>query len=196
MSTIRVARHALLRHKLTQLRRRETDAAGFRRLLAELGAILTVEALRDLPEAARLIDTPLARMQAHGLAGPEPCLVATMQAGLGLLKGARWLLPDAPVGHLDLPRAWLPPELAARGVLLLEPVIANGSGAVAALARLKQEGAKALRLACLVAAPEGAARIAAEHPEVPVLAAALDERLDEQGMVFPGLGEAAARWFG
>jgi uracil phosphoribosyltransferase len=196
MSTLRVARHALLRHKLTRLRMRETPGAEFRRLVAELGAILAAEALRDLPEVPRLIDTPLARMQAHGLAAPEPCLVATLPAGLGMLEGARWLLPAAPVGHLHPTQSWLPPDLAARGALLLDPVLGDGAATVSALSRLRAAGATSLRLACLVAAPQGAARVAAEYPELPILAAALDEGLDEQGMVLPGLGDAEARWFG
>ena len=207
MSTLRVARHALLRHKLTRLRMRETDSASFRRLLAEMGAILTAEALRDLPEATRLIDTPMARMQAPALAGPEPCLVAILRAGLGLLEGARWVLPDAPIGHLGLVRdettlqpseyvVWLPPDLATRGALLLDPMLATGGSAAAAISRLKQRGATHIRFACVLAAPEGAAFLAAAHPDVPILTAALDERLDERGYIMPGLGDAGDRCFG
>ncbi len=206
MSTIRVARHALLRHKLARLRQRETDSAVFRRLLAEIGAILTAEALRDLPEMPRLVDTPLARTQVSSLAGPEPCLVAVLRAGLGMLDGARWVLPEAPVGHLGLlhppgepPREYmaaLPPELAARGALLLDPMLASGATACAAVARLKAAGARSIRLACVVAAPAGAARLAKYHPDVPVLTAALDEGLSEGGLVLPGLGDAGDRCFG
>lgn len=207
MTTLRVARHALLRHKLTRLRQRETDSASFRRLLGEIGAILTAEALRDLPEASRLIETPMARMQAPALAGPEPCLVAILRAGLGLLEGARWVLPDAPIGHLGLVRneatlqpseyvARLPGDLATRGALVLDPMLATGGSASAAIARLKAAGATAIRLACVVAAPEGAARLAQDHPDVMVLAAALDERLDERGYILPGLGDAGDRCFG
>jgi uracil phosphoribosyltransferase len=207
MSTLRVARHALLRHKLTRLRMRETDSATFRRLLAEIGAILTAEALRDLPEVPRLIDTPMARMQAPALAGPEPCLVAILRAGLGLLEGARWVLPDAPIGHLGLVRdeatlqpseyvVRLPPDLAARGALLLDPMLATGGSAAAAITRLKQRGATQIRFACVLAAPEGAAFLAAAHPDVPILTAALDERLDERGYIVPGLGDAGDRCFG
>ena len=207
MSTLRVARHALLRHKLTRLRQRETDSASFRRLMAEMGAILTAEALRDLPEASWLIETPMARMQAPALAGPEPCLVAILRAGLGLLEGARCVLPEAPIGHLGMmrdeatlqPREYLvrlPPDLASRGALLLDPMLATGGSACAAIARLKAAGATAIRFACVVAAPEGAARLAAEHPDVPVLAAALDERLDARGYILPGLGDAGDRCFG
>jgi uracil phosphoribosyltransferase len=207
MSTLLVARHALLQHKLTRLRQRETDSPTFRRLLAEIGAILTAEALRDLPEAPRIIETPLARMQAPGLAGPEPCLVAILRAGLGMLEGARWVLPDAPIGHLGLVRdeatllpsqyvTRLPGDLALRGALLLDPMLATGGSACAAVRQLKAAGAGAIRMACVVAAPEGAARLAHEHPDVPVLVAALDERLDERGFILPGLGDAGDRCFG
>jgi len=207
MTTLRVPRHALLAHKLTQLRRRETPSSAFRRLLAEIGAILTSEALRDLPEARTPIETPLAPMRAPALAGPEPCLVAVLRAGLGLLEGAQRILPEAPVGHLGMVRdektlqpseyvARLPPGLPQRGVLLLDPMLATGGSAIAAVARLKAAGAQTIRFACVVAAPEGAARFAAAHPDVRVLAAALDERLDERGYIVPGLGDAGDRCFG
>ena len=208
MSTLRVPRHALLAHKITQLRRRETPSAIFRRLLAEVGAILTAEALRDLPEAPVAIETPVAPMRAApALAGPEPCLVAVLRAGLGLLEGAQRILPDAPVGHLGLVRdertlqpseyvARLPPDLPKRGALLLDPMLATGGSAIAAVTRLKAAGAGSIRFACVVAAPEGAARLAAAHPDVPILAAALDERLDERGYIVPGLGDAGDRCFG
>ncbi len=208
MTTLTVPDHALLAHKLTALRRRETPSAAFRRLLAEIGAILTAEALRDLPAARLAIETPLGPMAgAPALAGPEPCLVAVLRAGLGLLEGAQRILPEAPVGHLGLVRdentlraseyvARLPPDLAGRGALLLDPMLATGGTAVSAVDRLKAAGASSIRFACVVAAPEGAARLAAAHPDVKVLAAALDERLNERGYIVPGLGDAGDRCFG
>lgn len=202
-----VVDHPLLRHKLTALRRRETDSAHFRRLLSEIGAVLTLEALRGLPESATPIETPMCATLAPTLAAPEPCLVAILRAGLGLLEGARQVLPDAPVGHVGLVRdettlaasrymLRLPPELPARGALLLDPMLATGGSAVAAATALKQAGARVIRFACVVAAPEGVARFTAEHPDVPVFAAALDERLDERGYIVPGLGDAGDRCFG
>jgi uracil phosphoribosyltransferase len=208
MTTLVVPDHALLAHKLTALRRRETPSAAFRRILAEIGAILTAEALRDLPRTTLPIETPLGPMAgAPVLAGPEPCLVAVLRAGLGLLEGAQRILPEAPVGHLGLVRdettlraseyvARLPHDLAGRGALLLDPMLATGGTAVSAVDRLKQAGARTIRFACVVAAPEGAARLAAAHPDVPVLAAALDERLNERGYIVPGLGDAGDRCFG
>jgi uracil phosphoribosyltransferase len=207
-ATLRVPRHALLAHKLTRLRRRDTPSAEFRRLLAEIGAILASEALRDLPEAEVPIETPVGRVEAApALAAPEPCLVAVLRAGLGLLDGALRVLPEAPIGHLGLVRdeatlrpseyvVRLPPSLPERGALLLDPMLATGGSAVAAVVRLKAAGALTIRFACVVAAPEGAARLAEAHPDVPVIAAALDERLDGRGYIVPGLGDAGDRCFG
>jgi uracil phosphoribosyltransferase len=146
-------------------------------------------------------------MQARVLAGPEPVLVAVLRAGLGLLDGARWVLPDAPVGHLGLVRdettlvaseyvVRLPGDLAARGALVLDPMLATGGSAVQAIARVKQAGATAVRFACVVAAPEGVAALLAAHPDVPIIAAGLDERLNELGYIVPGLGDAGDRCFG
>ena len=204
---LRIPDNALLRHKLARLRDAATDSATFRRTLAEIGAILAVEALADLPEGKAAIQTPVAAMQARVLAGPEPVLVAVLRAGLGLLDGARWVLPDAPVGHLGLVRdeatlvaseyvVRLPGDLAARGALVLDPMLATGGSAVQAIARVKQAGATAVRFACVVAAPEGVAALLAAHPDVPIIAAGLDERLNEHGYIVPGLGDAGDRCFG
>lgn len=206
-TTFRVPRHALLRAKLTLIRRRETDSATFRRVLAEIGAILTAEILRDLPEAMAAITTPVCPMDAPVLEGPEPCLVAVLRAGLGLLEGARLVLPDAPVGHLGLVRdeatlkaseyvVRLPRDLARRGALVLDPMLATGGSAVQAVTRVKQAGASSVRFACVVAAPEGVRALQQAHPDVPILSAALDERLNEHGYIVPGLGDAGDRCFG
>ncbi|MBS7811133.1 uracil phosphoribosyltransferase [Roseococcus pinisoli] len=199
--------HALLRAKLTRLRRRETDTVTFRRALAEVGAILTSEALRDLDEVETGIETPVGPMRAPALAAPEPCLVAILRAGLGLLEGARMVLPEAPVGHLGLVRdehtlrpteyvVRLPRDLPARGALVLDPMLATGGSAIQAIHRVKQAGATLIRFACVVAAPEGLAAFRAAHPDVPVTAGALDERLNEKGYIVPGLGDAGDRCFG
>lgn len=204
---LHIADHPLLRHKLTALRRRETDSAHFRRLLSELGVILTLAALRDLAETTTTIETPMQPMDAPILAAPEPCLVAILRAGLGLLEGARLVLPDTPVGHVGLVRdeatltasrymLRLPPELARRGALLLDPMLATGGSAINAVAALKEAGARDIRFACVVAAPEGVARFIAAHPDVPLHAAALDARLDPRGYILPGLGDAGDRCFG
>ena len=153
------------------------------------------------------IETPVCGMQAPRLAQPEPCLVAILRAGLGLLDGARMVLPDAPVGHLGLVRdettllpseyvVRLPKDLPARGALVLDPMLATGGSAIQAIHRVKQAGARAVRFACVVAAPEGVAALRAAHPDVLILAAALDERLNEHGYIVPGLGDAGDRCFG
>ncbi len=207
LSNFHVPRHALLRAKVTRIRRRDTDSATFRRVLAEIGAILASEALRDLPETMATIETPVSRMDAPILAQMEPCLVAILRAGLGLLDGARLVLPDAPVGHLGLVRdentllpseyvVRLPKDLARRGALVLDPMLATGGSAVQAIHRVKQAGAKVIRFACVVAAPEGVAALQKAHPDVAILAGALDERLNEHGYIVPGLGDAGDRCFG
>ncbi len=204
---LRIPDNSLLRHKLARLRDRQTDSAAFRRLLAEIGAMLTVEALADLPEAMAALETPVQPMRAPMLAAPEPCLVAVLRAGLGLLEGARAILPEAPVGHLGLVRdehtlvaseyvVRLPRDLAERGALILDPMLATGGSAAQAVARVKAAGATLIRFACVVAAPEGVARLRSEHPEVPIITAALDERLNERGYIVPGLGDAGDRCFG
>jgi uracil phosphoribosyltransferase len=205
--TLHVVDHALLRHKLTQLRRRETPTPQFRRLLVEIGAILTMAATREMAEAQAMIETPVSPMRAPVLAAPEPCVVAILRAGLGLMEGAQLVLPDAPVGHVGLVRdettlaasrymLRLPPELPARGALLLDPMLATGGSAVNAVRALREAGAREVRFACVVAAPEGVAKLAAAYPDVPVFTAALDERLNEHGYIVPGLGDAGDRCFG
>ncbi|HZF77138.1 MAG TPA: uracil phosphoribosyltransferase [Acetobacteraceae bacterium] len=205
--SFRIADHALLAHRMAELRAAATPSPVFRRLLGEIGALLAMEATRDLPRATRRVETPLTAMDHAVLAAPEPCLVAVLRAGLGLLEGAMRVLPEAPVGHVGLVRdehtlqpaqymLRLPAELPSRGALMFDPMLATGGSAVAAIARVKEAGAPFLRFVCVVAAPEGVARLRAAHPDVVIIAAALDERLDERGFIVPGLGDAGDRCFG
>jgi uracil phosphoribosyltransferase len=202
-----VCDHALLRHRMAQLRDRATPSDTFRETLAAIGAILAVEALRDLPEMMMPVATPLETMPHPVLAVPPPALVAVLRAGLGLLEGARRVLPEAPIGHIGLVRdettlqpsgymERLPPDIAARGALLLDPMLATGGSAIAAADRLKAAGATRIHFLCVVAAPEGVSRFTAAHPDIPVLAAALDRQLDARGFILPGLGDAGDRCFG
>jgi len=202
-----VCDHALLRHRMASLRDEATPSNSFAAILAEIGAILTTEALRTLPETTRRVTTPLETIDHPVLAAPLPALVAVLRAGLGLLEGARRVLPEAPVGHIGLVRdeatlqpsgylQRLPPGLAARGALLLDPMLATGGSAVAAVAQLKAAGCARIHFLCVVAAPEGVARLTAAHPDVPILAAALDRELDARGYILPGLGDAGDRCFG
>ncbi len=205
--TLTVLDHAVLDDRMARLRDAATPPAEFRRLLGEIGLFLTIAATRDLPRATRRITTPMTVMDHPALAAPEPVLVAVLRAGLGLLDGARMVLPDAPIGHIGLARdeqtlrpseyvVRLPQDLPARGALLLDPMLATGGSAVAAIARLKRAGAPWVRFLCVVAAPEGIAALAAAHPDVPIWTAARDERLNEHGFIIPGLGDAGDRCFG
>ena len=207
MTTLHVVDHALLAHRLAELRDVATPSPRFRRLLAQIGALLTEAATRTLPTTFAAVETPLAVMQHRRLAEPEPVLVAVLRAGLGLLEGAMQVLPEAPVGHVGLVRdehtltpsqymIRMPPEVKQRGAILFDPMLATGGSAVAAVDRVKEAGAPHIRFVCVVAAPEGVARLATAHPDVPIYSAALDERLDARGYIVPGLGDAGDRCFG
>lgn len=202
-----VVEHPLVQHKLTLIRRRETSAAEFRRLLREISLLLTYEALSDLPLAEIRIRTPLAETTAPVLAGEDLALVSILRAGNGLLDGVLELAPAARVGFIGLYRdeetlepvqyyCKLPDALDRRPVVLVDPMLATGNSSAAAADILKREGARDIRFLCLLAAPEGVARMKAAHPDVPIVTAAVDERLDERGFIFPGLGDAGDRMFG
>ena len=207
MTALMIADHALLSHRMAELRDVATPSPRFRRLLAEIGAMLTIEATRNLPTATKRVTTPLTEMDHRVLAAPEPVLVAVLRAGLGLLEGAMQVLPEAPVGHVGLVRdehtlkpsqylLRMPPEVTVRGAILYDPMLATGGSAIAAVQRVKEAGAPHLRFVCALAAPEGVAKLRAAHPDVPIITAALDERLNERGFIVPGLGDAGDRCFG
>ncbi|HEV7265109.1 MAG TPA: uracil phosphoribosyltransferase [Falsiroseomonas sp.] len=207
MAALHVSDHALLSHRMAELRDVATPSPRFRRLLAEIGAILTIEATRDLPCRSVRVTTPLTTMDHRVLAAPEPVLVAVLRAGLGLMEGGMGVLPEAPVGHVGLVRdehtlkpsqylLRMPPEVVTRGAILFDPMLATGGSAIAAIARVKEAGAPHIRFVCAVAAPEGVAALRAAHPDVPIHAAARDERLNERGFIVPGLGDAGDRCFG
>jgi uracil phosphoribosyltransferase len=207
MTALIIADHALLSHRMAELRDAATPSPRFRRLLAEIGAMLTIEATRNLPTTTKRITTPMTAMDHRVLAAPEPVLVAVLRAGLGLLDGAMQVLPEAPVGHVGLVRdehtlkptqylLRMPPVVTVRGAILYDPMLATGGSAIAAVQRVKEAGAPHLRFVCALAAPEGVARLRAAHPDVPIITAALDERLNERGFIVPGLGDAGDRCFG
>lgn len=199
--------HPVLHDLLARLRARSTGPAEFRRLLVDAAWIMAVEVTRDLPTEEAVVETPLAPARGRRLAGPPPALVAVLRAGLVMAEGFLRLLPEAAVGHVGIYRdeetlepvryyEKLPPDLERRRVFVLDPMLATGGSSSAAVSRVKRAGARQLRLACLIAAPEGLARLRAEHPDVPVYAAAVDERLDARGFIVPGLGDAGDRAFG
>ena len=197
----------MVQHKLTLVRRKDTPTANFRRLLREIGTLLAYEVTEDLPLAAEPIETPLAAMNAPVLAGKKLCLVTILRAGDGLLEGMLDLLPSARVGHIGLYRDpatlvaveyyfKVPDDLADRLVIVVDPMLATGNSAIAAVQRLKESGGQAIKFVCLLAAPEGLAAFHAAHPDVTVFAAAIDERLNDHGYILPGMGDAGDRLFG
>jgi uracil phosphoribosyltransferase len=205
--TVVVIDHPLVQHKLTLLRKAETSAAVFRALLREISMLLAYEVTRDIPLTYVRIKTPLAPMQAPVLAGKKLVVVSIMRAGNGILDGMLELIPSARVGHIGLYRDpkthvaveyyfKVPEDIAERDALVVDPMLATGNSAVAALYRLKDTGAKTLKFVCLLAAPEGIAHVHEQHPDVPIYTAAVDERLDAHDYIIPGLGDAGDRLFG
>ncbi len=199
--------HPLVQHKLTLMRRRETSTADFRRLLREISLLLGFEALRDLPTTTVTIETPMAEMQAPALAGKKLALISILRAGNGLLDGILELAPSARVGFIGLYRdeetlqpvqyyCKVPGDLGDRPVIVVDPMLATGNSSAAAVDVLKARGARDVRFLCLLAAPEGVARMKAAHPDVRIVSAALDARLNERGYILPGLGDAGDRMFG
>ena len=205
--TVIVIDHPLVQHKLTLMRKADTNAALFRVLLREISMLLAYEVTRDMPLTYHAITTPLAPMQAPLLEGKKLVVVPIMRAGSGILDGILQIIPSARVGHIGLyrdPRTHVaveyylkvPEDIATRDVLVVDPMLATGNSAVAAIHRLKDTGARSLKFVCLLAAPEGIAHFHTQHPEVPIYTAAIDERLDAHGYILPGLGDAGDRLFG
>ncbi|HXC90665.1 MAG TPA: uracil phosphoribosyltransferase [Stellaceae bacterium] len=202
-----VVDHPLVQHKLSLMRDRDTSTAEFRRLLREISLLLAYEATRDLPLEPADIDTPLERGSFPLLSGKKLCLVSILRAGNGILDGMLDLLPSARVGHIGIyrePRTLqaveyylkLPDDLAERDAILVDPMLATGNSAVAAISRLVELKARSIRFVCLVAAPEGVETVLSVFPEVSIVAAALDRCLDDHGYILPGLGDAGDRLYG
>jgi uracil phosphoribosyltransferase len=207
MPSLTVVEHPLVQHKLTLMRDRDTSTSKFRQLLHEISLLLAYEATRDLPLAEIEIDTPLERARFPTLTGKKLCLVSILRAGTGLLDGMLQLVPSARVGHIGLYREpgglgvveyylKLPDDVSQRQVILVDPMLATGNSAVAAIARLREMGVGTIKFVCLVAAPEGVTRLQQVFPEVAIIAAALDRCLDEHGYILPGFGDAGDRLFG
>ncbi len=200
-------RHPLVQHKLTLMRAKDTSTASFRQLLREISQLLAYEVTRGLPMTTRRIETPLQEMDAPVIDGKKLALVSILRAGNGLLDGILELIPSARVGFIGLYRDEVtlqpvqyyfkvPTELKDRLVIAVDPMLATGNSSVAAVDLLKKAGANNIRFLCLLAAPEGIARMKEAHPDVPIVTAAVDERLNAQGYIVPGLGDAGDRMFG
>lgn len=207
MSSLVVVDHPLVQHKLTLMRMRETPVAEFRRLVREVALLIGYEITRDLPLTTTEIDTPLQAMRAPLLAGKKVCLVSILRAGNGLLDGMLDLMPSARVGHIGLYRDpatlqpveyyyKVPQDIAERPVILVDPMLATANSAVAAVSRVKADGVADIKLACLLAAPQGVRRMQEAHPDVTVFTAAVDEDLNDHGYILPGLGDAGDRIYG
>jgi uracil phosphoribosyltransferase len=205
---VHIIQHPLVQHKLTLMRRRSTGTSEFRSLMKEISLLLAYEVTRDFPLRTETIETPLATMAAPVLAAEKKmAVVAIMRAGQGILDGILELVPSARVGHIGLyrdPRTLavieyyfkLPEDLAERDVLLVDPMVATGNTASAAVSRLKQAQPGSIRFMCLLAAQAGIDQFHQHHPDVPIYTAAVDAHLDEHGYILPGLGDAGDRLFG
>ncbi|MEX1660956.1 uracil phosphoribosyltransferase [uncultured Thioclava sp.] len=202
-----VVNHPLVQHKLTLMRDKDTSTNSFRQLLREISLLLAYEITRELEMTTRTIQTPLCEMEAPILEGKKLALVSILRAGNGLLDGVLELIPAARVGFVGLYRdpetlqpveyyCKLPNELENRLTIVVDPMLATGNSSVAAIDLIKAKGAKNIRFLCLLAAPEGVARMREAHPDVPIVTASLDEKLNDQAYIVPGLGDAGDRMFG
>ena len=207
MRQVHVIGHPLVQHKLSLMRKKDTSTTKFRALLSEISMLLAYEVTRDMPLVAEDIETPLMPMKAPVLEGKKIVLISILRAGNGLLDGMLRILPSARVGHVGLYRDHetleaveyffkVPGEMADRDAIVLDPMLATGNSAVAAVERIKKVGPRSVKFVCLLAAPEGVATFHERHPDVPIFTAAVDERLNERGYILPGLGDAGDRLFG
>ena len=207
MEGVTIVSHPLIQHKLTLLREKDASTKSFRELLQEIGMLLCYEVTRDLPLSEVDIETPLAQMKTPQIAGKKLVFAPVLRAGMTFAEGMLDLVPNARVAHIGLYREpetfaaveyyfKAPTDLHERQVIVISPVLATANTAVAAVDRLKERGANDIRLVCLIAAPEGVERMRGIHPDVPIWLAAIDEGLDENGFILPGLGDAGDRAYG
>jgi uracil phosphoribosyltransferase len=206
-SIVHLVTHPLVQHKLTLMRQKDRSTSSFRRLLGELSMLMAYEVTRDMPTQLITIETPLETMQSPVIEGRKTVFVSIMRAGAGFLDGMLSVVPGARVGHIGLYRDpktlgaieyyfKMPADMHERDAIVLDPMLATGNSAVAAVERLKETNPKSIRFVCLLAAPQGLAHFHAHHPEVPVYTAAIDRELNEHGYIVPGLGDAGDRIFG
>ena len=204
---LRIASHPLVQHKLTMLRDRETPTKIFKELVDELAMLMAYEATADLQLEVYVVETPLERCVGKRMSGKKLTLVPILRAGLGMVEGVYRLVPGARIGHIGLYRDHdtlepvdyyfkVPADAAERDFFVLDPMLATGGSAAAAVSSLKRAGATRIRFVCLVAAPDGVRRLAAAHPDVLIYCASLDRQLNEVGYILPGLGDAGDRLFG
>lgn len=204
---VNILDHPLIQHKLTQIRQKDTPTTQFRQMINEIGGLMVYEITRDLPLEQIEIETPVAKTKANVIAGKKMVVVPILRAGLGMVDGILQMIPSARIGHIGIFRdeetlqpveyfAKFPEGLDQRDIFIVDPMLATGGSAIAAINSIKQRGAKNIKLVCLVGAPEGVKAINEAHPDVTVYLASLDEKLNEKGYIVPGLGDAGDRIFG
>ena len=207
MSKVTEVSHPLILHKLAYIRNKETGAKDFRQLVEEVSMLMAYEVTRDLPMEEVDVQTPICTTKCKMLAGKKMAIVPILRAGLGMVDGMLSLIPAAKVGHIGLYRdeetlqpveyfCKLPQDIAEREVIVVDPMLATGGSSADAITLLKKRGAKNIRLVCLIAAPEGIKCVTDKHPDVDVYVATIDEKLNQNGYIVPGLGDAGDRLFG
>ena len=207
MSNVHVITHPLVQHKLTLMRKKDASTNSFRRLLGELSTLMAYEITRDMPLQDMEIETPMETMTGRVIDGKKQVLVSILRAGNGFLEGMLNVIPGARVGHIGLYRDpatlqpveyyfKMPHGMQERDIIVVDPMLATGNSAAAAIARLKETHPKSIKFVCLLAAPEGIATLHKAHPDVPIYTAAIDRELDSHGYILPGLGDAGDRIFG
>jgi len=206
-SRVHVVDHPLVQHKLSVMRMKSTSTSAFRNLLAEVSQLLAYEVTRDMPTHQVTVETPLARMSAPMLDGKKIVLISILRAGTGILDGILGLIPSARVGHIGLYRDpktltaveyyfKVPREMSDRDAIVVDPMLATGNSAVAAVERLKDTRPRSIKFLCLLTCPEGLKNFHSHHPDVPVYTAAIDSHLNDHGYIVPGLGDAGDRLYG
>ena len=207
MSKVVVMDHPLIAHKIGIIRKKETDTREFRDMVSEIGALITYEATKDLKLQDVEIETPICKTTVKELAGKKLAVIPILRAGLGMVEGVLTMIPSAKVGHIGLYRneetlepveyyCKIPKDCSERDVFVVDPMLATGGSAIAAIQMLKNRGVKNMRFLCVIAAPEGVKKLQEAHPDVDIYIGALDEHLNENGYIVPGLGDAGDRIFG
>ena len=207
MENVFIMEHPLIQHKISMLRSKDTGTNEFRKLIEEIAVLMGYEALRDLPTEDVEVETPLEICQSPMIAGKKLAIVPVLRAGLGMVSGITTLVPSAKIGHIGLYRdpktlepveyyCKLPADCGQREVFVVDPMLATGGSACAALSMLKKHGCRHIRLLDIIAAPEGIARVQREHPDVDIYVCSVDEKLNDHGYIIPGLGDAGDRIFG